>query len=74
MRRELSLHWVWSYGLWDGVPEFQLALDLLAAGRIQAASLITHVFPLARIKTAFEAADHKSASNAIKVLVFPAGG
>ena len=24
MRQELSLHWVWSYGLWDGVPEYQV--------------------------------------------------
>jgi threonine dehydrogenase-like Zn-dependent dehydrogenase len=73
MRQELSLHWVWSYGLWDGVPEYQIALDLLAAGRIKAAPLITHRYPLAQIKQAFAAADDKRASGAIKVLVLPAG-
>jgi threonine dehydrogenase-like Zn-dependent dehydrogenase len=73
MHRELSLHWVWSYGLWDGVPEYQIALGMLADGRIEAAPLITHRFPLARIRRAFSAADDKRASGAIKVLVLPAG-
>jgi threonine dehydrogenase-like Zn-dependent dehydrogenase len=71
MRKELSLHWVWSYGRWEGVPEFQLALDMLAAGTIDAASLITHRFPLAEIGAAFAAADDKRGSGAIKVLVVP---
>jgi threonine dehydrogenase-like Zn-dependent dehydrogenase len=71
MRKELSLHWVWSYGLWDGVREFQIALDLLATGRLDAAPLITHRFPLDQIGAAFAAADDKRASGAIKVLVLP---
>jgi threonine dehydrogenase-like Zn-dependent dehydrogenase len=71
MRKELSLHWVWSYGHWKGVPEFQIALDMLAAGRVDAAPLITHRFPLAEIRAAFAAADDKRASAAIKVLVIP---
>jgi threonine dehydrogenase-like Zn-dependent dehydrogenase len=71
MRKELSLHWVWSYGLWDGVPEFQIALDLLASGRTDAAPLITHRFPLEQIGAAFAAADDKRTSGAIKVLVIP---
>jgi threonine dehydrogenase-like Zn-dependent dehydrogenase len=71
MRKELSLHWVWSYGLWDGVPEFQIALDLLASGRVDAAPLITHRFPLEQIGAAFAAADDKRVSDAIKVLVLP---
>jgi threonine dehydrogenase-like Zn-dependent dehydrogenase len=71
MRKELSLHWVWSYGTWRGVPEFQIALDMMADGRIQAAPLITHRFPLARIGEAFAAADDKRSSGAVKVLVLP---
>jgi threonine dehydrogenase-like Zn-dependent dehydrogenase len=71
MRKELTLHWVWSYGLWNGVPEFQIALDLLANGRIDATPLITHRFPLDQIGAAFAAADDKRTSGAIKVLVLP---
>jgi threonine dehydrogenase-like Zn-dependent dehydrogenase len=71
MRKELSLHWVWSYGLWHGVPEYQIALDMLVEGRIAAAPLITHRFPLARIGEAFAAAADKRTSGAIKVLVIP---
>ena len=71
MRKELSLCWAWSYGQWDGVSEYQIALDLLASGRIKAAPLITHRFPLERIGEAFAAAADKRASGAIKVLLLP---
>ncbi len=71
MRKELSLHWVWSYGLWRGVPEYQIALELLVEGTVTAAPLITHRFPLARIGEAFAAAADKRTSGAIKVLVIP---
>jgi threonine dehydrogenase-like Zn-dependent dehydrogenase len=72
MRKEVSLHWVWSYGKWNGVPEFQIALDMMVEGRIDAAPLITHRFPLEEIETAFETANNKRESGAIKVLVMPA--
>ena len=71
MHKEVSLVWVWSYGMWNGVPEFVIALDWMASGRIDAASLITHRFPLTEIGAAFAAADDKRASGAIKVLVEP---
>ncbi|UCC61562.1 MAG: alcohol dehydrogenase catalytic domain-containing protein [Anaerolineae bacterium] len=71
MRKELTLRWVWSYGLWTGVPEYKIALDMLSDGRVQAAPLITHRFPLDRISEAFAAADDKRRSAAIKVLVLP---
>lgn len=71
MHKELSLHWVWSYGTWRGVPEFRIALDMMSSGRIEAAPLITHRFPLDRISEAFAAADDKRSSGAIKVLVMP---
>jgi threonine dehydrogenase-like Zn-dependent dehydrogenase len=71
MRKELSLHWVWSYGRWEGVPEFQIALDMMAQGALDAAPLITHRYPLAEIGAAFAAADDKRGSGAVKVLVIP---
>ena len=71
MRRELSVHWVWSYGMWSGVPEFRIALDMITSDRIEVAPLITHRFSLNRIDEAFSAADDKRTSGAIKVLVIP---
>jgi threonine dehydrogenase-like Zn-dependent dehydrogenase len=71
MRKEVSLHWAWSYGMWEGVPEFQIALEMMADGRVDPASLITHRYPLGQIGAAFAAADDKRASGAIKVLVIP---
>jgi threonine dehydrogenase-like Zn-dependent dehydrogenase len=71
MRKELSVHWVWSYGTWSGAPEFRIALDMLASGRVDAGPLITHRFPLVRIGEAFSTAAAKGTSGAIKVLVVP---
>jgi threonine dehydrogenase-like Zn-dependent dehydrogenase len=71
MRRELELRWVWSYGLWNGLPEYAIALEMLSSGRIAAGALITHRYPLERIGEAFAAASDKAASGAIKVLVLP---
>lgn len=71
MRKEVTLRWIWSYGLWDGVPEFQITLDMMAEGRLDVAPLITHRFPLAHIADAFAAADDKASSGAVKVLVKP---
>jgi threonine dehydrogenase-like Zn-dependent dehydrogenase len=71
MHKELSLHWVWSYGRWEGVPEFQIALELMSSGAVDAAPLITHRYPLSEIGAAFAAADDKRCSGATKVLVIP---
>jgi threonine dehydrogenase-like Zn-dependent dehydrogenase len=70
-RKELDLRWCNSYSTWHGQREFQIALDMLADGRVQAEPLITHRFPLARIADAFQAADDKRASGAMKVVVQP---
>ncbi len=71
LRQELSLVWVWSYAMWGPEPEYKTALDMLVDGRINAKPIITHHFPLDQIADAFEAADEKGQSDAIKVCVIP---
>jgi 2-desacetyl-2-hydroxyethyl bacteriochlorophyllide A dehydrogenase len=70
-RREIDLRWCNSYGSWEGVRELQIALDMVASGRVQAEPLITHRFPLTEIAVAFQAADDKKASGALKVVIQP---
>lgn len=70
-RKELQLRWSNSFSRWQGVSEYRMALDLLAAGRLQAEPLVTTHFPLSRIQEAFAAAEHKRTSGAVKVMVHP---
>lgn len=69
--KEINVQLCNSYSLWDGVPEFKIALDLMAAGKLRPKDLITHTFPLDQIKDGFEAAVNKAQSNSIKVVVLP---
>lgn len=69
--KELTVRWSNSYSSWEGVPEYRIALDLLASERISTELLITHHFPLDRIGEAFAAAADKRESGALKVLVHP---
>ncbi len=71
MRKEVEIRWVNSYSTWEGVREFQIALNLLAAGKLDARSLITHRVPLERVAEGFALANDKRGSGAIKVLVIP---
>ena len=70
-RKEIDLRWCNSYATWNGVREYQIALDLLAEGRVQAEPLITHRYLLTEIDAAFRAADDKRASGAVKVVIQP---
>jgi threonine dehydrogenase-like Zn-dependent dehydrogenase len=70
-RKELDIRWCNSYSTWHGQREFQIALEMVADGRVRAEPLITHRFPLTEIEAAFEAADDKRASGAVKVIVQP---
>ena len=69
--KEAGIRWSWSYALWEGVPEFKIALDLLAAGKLKAKDYITHTFSLDNILEGFAAADRKRESGAIKVVIKP---
>jgi 2-desacetyl-2-hydroxyethyl bacteriochlorophyllide A dehydrogenase len=69
--REVSIRWSNSYDSFRGRSEYDLALELLASGLIDADRLITHRFGLADIGAAFVAADDKDSSHAMKVLVIP---
>jgi L-iditol 2-dehydrogenase len=48
-----------SYSYWGIYPEMKMCLDLLAAGKLDAKSLITHRFSLDDINEAFETANDK---------------
>jgi threonine dehydrogenase-like Zn-dependent dehydrogenase len=72
MRNEVNLLFSWSYARWNGVPEFQISIDLLASGRVKADPIVTHRFPLEQVDAAFQAAMQKGESKATKVLVKPA--
>jgi len=69
LRKEVEIRFSWSYAAWRGVPEFCIALDLLAKGILDAEAMITHRFPLDRLADAFRAALDKGESGALKVLV-----
>ena len=69
MGKELTLLSSKSGCTWKGVSEVQIAADMLARGELDAKSLITHTFPLDRIKEAFQAGVNKKETGAIKVLV-----
>ncbi len=52
-------------------PEFQIALDLLAAGKIQTKPLITHRFPISEINQAFEVLGDRQKYQTLKLIILP---
>ena len=69
--RELSLHGVFCYGRNGVRSEFEIAIDLLASGKLQAEPLISHRFPLDDLAAAFATADRRVETGSIKVIVNP---
>ena len=52
-------------------PDFSQAIDLLASGRMNAAPMLTHRFPIERGLEAFETALSREATGAVKVVINP---
>jgi 2-desacetyl-2-hydroxyethyl bacteriochlorophyllide A dehydrogenase len=71
MARELSLAFVWSYGIWEGRPEYEEAIELADTGQVTLAPAVSHRYPLESIGEAFATALNRATTNAIKVLVEP---
>lgn len=69
--KQMRITWINSYGAWEGVPEYKIAMDMMMSGKFHPLKIITHRFPLEGIAAAFAAADNKRESGAIKVLVIP---
>lgn len=69
--RELTVIWSFCYGRHGGKTEFQIAIDLLAAGKLDPTPLITHKFDLDDINEAFAVAAGRDEHQSVKVLVLP---
>ncbi len=69
--KEIRLTGAWGYAYWTHMREFLVSLELLESGKIDAASLITHKFPLSKSSEAFDVALNKDKSHSIKVQVVP---
>jgi threonine dehydrogenase-like Zn-dependent dehydrogenase len=68
--RELWATFPICYGTIDGQADFQVAIDLIAAGQAPVEKLVTHRFPLAEAPEAFRTAADKS-TGSVKVQLFP---
>ncbi|MEA3345919.1 MAG: alcohol dehydrogenase catalytic domain-containing protein [Chloroflexota bacterium] len=71
MGKQIQITWINSYGAWEGVPEFQIAMDMMTSGQFHPLKLITHRFPLDEVAEGFDAAANKAESGAIKVIILP---
>ena len=69
--RELTVIWSFCYGRRGGRTEFQVAIDLLAAAKLDPNPLITHRFDLDDISEAFAVAAGRDEHGSVKVLVIP---
>ena len=69
--RELTVTWAFCYGRREGEKEFQIAVNLMGAGKLDPTPLITHQFPLDQIREAFAVAAGREEHSSVKVLVLP---
>lgn len=64
--REITLLNVSCYQVIDGVHDYEVAIDLLASGKIPYRDIVTHTYPLEEIQDGFRTAYDKS-SGSVKV-------
>ncbi len=69
--KELTIIWSFCYGRRGGKTEFQIAIDLLASGKLDPSPLVTHRFSLDEITQAFAVAAGRDQHGSVKVLVMP---
>ena len=69
--KELTIIWSFCYGRRGGKTEFQIAIDLLATGKLDPTLLVTHRFSLHEITQAFAVAAGRDEHGSVKVLVIP---
>ncbi len=68
--REVSITFPLCYGVIDGRHDFEVAIELIASGRVRTDGLVTHRFPLEQAAAAFRTAADKS-SGSLKVHIRP---
>jgi L-iditol 2-dehydrogenase len=71
LRTELSMYWIQSYDRRRERSEYDITRDLVAAGKLNPDAIVTHHFTLDQIVEAFEAADNRAVSGAVRVMVHP---
>jgi len=67
--KEIKIEYIFSYAKWNGITEFEIALNMIARGDIIAAPLVTHQYSLKDVKEAFSAALNKKEFKAIKIIL-----
>lgn len=68
--REVSITFPICYGVIDGRHDFEVAIDLIASGRVETEGIVTHRFALEEAPEAFRTAADKS-SGSVKVHIRP---
>ena len=56
------------YSVIDNRHDYEVAIDLMASGRVQLGQMVTHKFPLTQIQNAFDTAYQKK-TGSIKVQI-----
>ena len=68
--KEQSVVFSSCYSVMDGRHDYEIAIDLMASGRVQLKQMVTHRLPLEEIQKGFDTAYDKS-TGSIKVQIYP---